>query len=89
MKEIALGKKKSIDALKVDIAGKTYSVPLAGSLTIAELRALRDGDDDGFSFFEKYIPPEVISELTLDEFKQLSKAWKDATEKTSGVDLGE
>lgn len=89
MKEIALGKKKDVNVLKVNIAGKTYNVPLVGNLTIAELRALQSGDDDGFSFFEKYIPKEVISELTLDDFKQLNKAWKEASEKASGVDLGE
>lgn len=89
MASIALGKKKSVNTLKVEIGDKSYNVPLAGSLSVAEIKALRNGDDDGFSFFEKYIPQEVISELTLDDFKALNNAWKKESEKVSGVDLGE
>jgi hypothetical protein len=86
---LKLGGKKTVKTLKVNIGEEEYSIPLAGSLSIAELKALRSGTDDGFSFFEKYIPADVINTLTLDEFKQLNDAWKQASEDTSGVDLGE
>lgn len=89
MAEIKLGSKRALETLKVKIGDKEYNVPLAGSLTMAELRALRNEDSDGFPFFEKYIPPEVLDTLTLDEFKQLNNAWKKTSEKVSGVDLGE
>ena len=90
MAELVLEKKKTINTLEGIIAGKKYSVPLAGSLTIREIRALQNGDDDGFSFFEKYIPADVIAdELTLNDFKAINKAWREASQKDSGVDLGE
>ena len=89
MAEIVLGKKKPVNVLKVTFGDKTYEVPLAGSLTIAELRALQDGSDDGFSFFERYLPAEVVSALTLDEFKELNALWKKESQEASGVNLGE
>lgn len=90
MAELVLGKNRTINTLEVTIAGKKYSVPLAGSLTIREVRALQNGDDDGFSFFEKYIPADVIAdELTLKEIKTLITSWREASQKDSGVDLGE
>jgi len=89
MAEITLGSKKTVKTLKVHIGDGTYSIPLSGSLTISELRALKNGDDDGFTFFEKYIPKEVIDTLTMDEFNQLTAAWKKASEDQAGVELGE
>lgn len=89
MEKLVLGKKKAAAVLKVEIAGKAYSVPLAGSLTLKELNELKGDDNIGSTFFGKYIPDEVISELTLDDFKALNDTWKKASEKTSGVELGE
>lgn len=89
MAEITLGgKSKTISTLKVNIGRKSYSIPLAGSLTIAEMKAFQNGAD-GFDFFGKYIPEDVISQLTMDEFKALSEAWKSASSEDSGVELGE
>ena len=89
MAKIVLGKKKNVQTLDVEFGDKTYKVPLAGSLTIAELKALQDGADDGFSFFERYLPAEVVSALTLDEFKKLNALWKKESQEVSGVNLGE
>lgn len=89
MAKIVLGKKKTVQTLDVEFGDKTYKVPLAGSLTIAELQALREGEDDGFTFFERYLPKEVISALTLNEFKELNALWKKESQESSGVDLGE
>lgn len=88
MREITLGGKKESKALKVNIGKETYSIPLAGSLTIAEMKKFKD-DEDGFTFFGKYIPAEVLESLTMDEFKALSDAWKNASSEDSNVPLGE
>lgn len=88
MAEITLGAKKEVKTLKVNIGKSSYSIPLAGSLTIAEMKKFRD-DEDGFSFFGKYVPMEVLEGLTMDEFKALSDAWKNASSTESNVPLGE
>ena len=74
--------------MKVNIGKSSYSIPLAGSLTIAEMKKFKD-DEDGFSFFGKYIPMEVLEALTMDEFKALSEAWKNSSSEDSNVPLGE
>ena len=78
MAEITLGQKTELKVLKVNIGKKAYSIPLAGSLTIAEMKRFQT-DEDGFTFFGKYIPMEVLEGLTMDEFKALSDAWKAAS----------
>ena len=90
MAEITLkGKSEEINVLTVKIGKKSYNVPLSGSLSIKEMRAMSKGSEDGFDFFGKYIPEEVLDELTMDEFKQLSEAWKSASAEAAGVDVGE
>lgn len=88
MAEITLGNKKEIKTLKVNIGKSSYSIPLAGSLTIAEMKKFKD-DEDGFTFFGKYIPMDILESLTMDEFKALSEAWKDTSSDVSNVPLGE
>lgn len=88
MAEITLGSKKEVKVLKVNIGKNTYSIPLAGSLTIAEMKKFK-GDEDGFTFFGKYVPVDVLEALTMDEFKALSEAWKNASSDESHVPLGE
>lgn len=90
MAEITLkGKSDEIKVLKVNIGDKSYSVPLAGSLSIREMRAMRAGTEDGFDFFEKYIPKKVIESLTMDEFQALNEAWKEASFKQTDASMGE
>ena len=90
MREITLaGKNEEIRVLKVNIGKKSYNVPLSGSLSIREMRAMRDGSEDGFDFFGKYIPMEVLEGLTMDEFKALNDAWTAASREKSDVDMGE
>ena len=88
MKEITLGSAKKQKTLKVNIGDKSYSVPLAGSLTITEMRKFKD-EEDGFTFFEKYIPKKVIESLTMDDFTALSEAWKEASAGDGDPPLGE
>ena len=88
MNKITLGSATKKKVLKVNIGQETYTVPLAGSLTIAEMRKFKE-DEDGFTFFRKYIPEEVIDNLTMDDFKALSDAWKNASAETAGASVGE
>lgn len=90
MKEITLkGKSDSINVLKVNIGKKSYSVPLASSLSIREMRSMRDGSEDGFDFFGKYIPDEVLETLTMDDFNALNEAWKNASFEKTDASMGE
>lgn len=90
MAEITLkGKSDEMKVLKVNIGKKTYSVPLSGSLSIKEMRAMSKGDEDGFDFFSKYIPMEVLESLTMDEFKALTDAWRSASAGDTDTDVGE
>ena len=88
MAEITLGNKNEVKTLKVNIGKKAYNIPLAGSLTIAEMKKFKS-DEDGFTFFGKYIPMEVLEDLTMDEFKALSEAWKKASSGESDIPVGE
>ena len=89
MREITLKNAEEIKVLKVNIGDETYSVPLSGSLSIREMRAMRDGSEDGFDFFGKYIPMEVLETLTMDEFAALNNAWKEASSEQSDASVGE
>lgn len=92
MREITLGNKKEVSALKVNIGKDTYSIPLTGSFTIAEMEKIKDeikDDKEGYAFFAKYIPLDILKSLTISEFKELTEAWKSASEEESGIGLGE
>lgn len=90
MREITLtDENKQINVLKVNIGKETYSVPLSGSLSIREMKAMRDGVEDGFDFFGRYIPQDVLETLTMDQFKELNKAWKEASGEKTDADVGE
>lgn len=88
MAEITLGRKETLETLKVNIGKDSYSIPLMGSLTLAETRALAKADDE-FAFFKKYIPEDVIDSLAINDLKALTTMWKAESEKASDVDLGE
>lgn len=88
MSEITLGNKKEKKVLKVNIGKETYSVPLTGSLTIAEIKEFK-ATEDGFDFFRKYIPAEVIDSLTFDDLRALSDAWKAESAKDGQPEPGE
>ena len=88
MAEITLGKSTEVKTLRVNIGEETYSVPLAGSLSIAEMKKLKT-DEDSFDFFEKYIPKKVLNSLTFDDFKALTEAWKKTSSSEGGMSVGE
>lgn len=88
MAEITLGRKETLKTLKVNIGKDSYDIPLMGSLTLAETRALAQAEDE-FAFFKKYIPEDVVNSLAINDLKTLTNAWKAESEKASGVELGE
>ena len=90
MREITLtNENEQINVLKVNIGKETYSVPLSGSLSIREMKAMRDGTEDGFDFFGRYIPQDVLETLTMDQFNALNEAWKEASSEKTDVSMGE
>jgi hypothetical protein len=90
MREITLtNENEQINVLKVNIGKETYSVPLSGSLSIREMKAMRDGTEDGFDFFGRYIPQDVLETLTMDQFNALNEAWKEASSEKTDASMGE
>ena len=87
-KKVKIGGQNVINTLDVEIGNKTYSVPLAGSMKRKELMAMKD-DESIFQMFSKYIPAEVLDNLTVDEYNQLGQAWIDANENKENTSLGE
>jgi predicted RNase H-like nuclease (RuvC/YqgF family) len=87
MKEITL-KSNEIKVLKVNIADKSYNIPLAKSLSLKEARAMKD-DEDGLAFFAKYIPMKVLESLTVEDIANLANAWRDASFVKDEVTMGE
>ena len=77
-----------VDTLSVEIGNETYSVPLAGSMKRKELLSLKD-DESVYNMFAKYIPEEVLDEMTVDEYNQLANAWSDANINKDDASLGE
>ena len=89
-KTIKIGGRQKLNTLSVEIMGKTYSVPLAGSMKRKELLALKDGSEEAVSnMFAKHIPEAVLDELTLDEYRQLVDAWSEASDDEQGSSVGE
>lgn len=95
-KELTL--KNNIEVLKVNIGEKTYSIPLATSLPYKKVKALiklsKKGSEDEqldafIDFFKEYIPEEVIDELSITDLSLLAKSWSGASEKASGLSVGE
>lgn len=88
MAEITLGQSKEVKTLRVNIGEETYSVPLAGSLSIAEMKKLKT-DEDSFEFFGKYIPKKILNNLSFDDFRALTEAWKKTSFSEGGMNVGE
>ena len=87
-KKIKLGGEKVKETLAVEIGNKTYNVPLARSMKRKELIALKD-EESVFQMFAKYIPSDVLDDLTMDEYQQLAQAWTDSNEAENGATMGE
>lgn len=86
-KKVVIGG-QNVDVLTVEIGKTSYTVPLAGSMKRKDLLALKD-ENSVFQMFARYIPEDVLDNLTVDEYNQLAQAWSDANEEKSGSSLGE
>lgn len=81
-------KRHKVKTLKVNIDDKSYNIPLSGSMKPKEVAEL-DTVEATMEFMKKYIPEEVIDDLTQDEYNEIVKAWGDASKAASGLNPGE
>lgn len=86
-KKVTIGGQNA-NVLAVEIGKRNYSVPLAGSMKRKDVLALKD-ENSVFQMFARYIPEDVLDNLTVDEYNQLAQAWADANAEESGASLGE
>lgn len=85
-------------AVKTETKWRAYRVPLAGSMTVADLNAFRaaskdEGNDfamlDFFvGYFGKHVPKSVIESMSRDDVQTLITAWDEASG-AGGVSQGE
>ena len=84
--------------LTVQIGSELYKIPLTKSLKHSEVRKMaryyQEGNNmavyDYFcDLFERYIPKEILDELTEGEVEQLIELWKKGNEVATGMSLGE
>lgn len=76
------------EVLEVEIEDKIYKIPLGTELKRKELAGMKK-EENVMKFFEKYLGKELMDDLTVGELKQIINAWSEATQKASGVSLGE
>lgn len=88
VKKFKLNGKQTINTLSVEIGSKVYSVPLAKSIKLKELRSMKD-EESIYEFFSKYIDSEVLEDLTANEYSQIVDAWVEANKEAEGISLGE
>lgn len=87
MAEFTLKRRKA-KTLKINIDDKSYHIPLSGSMKPKEVAKL-DTVEATLEFMKKYIPEEVLDELTQDEYNDIVKAWGEASKEASGLNPGE
>ena len=88
VKKFKLNGKQTTNTLSVEIGSKVYSVPLAKSIKLKELRNMKD-EESIYEFFSKYIDSEVLENLTANEYSQIVDAWVEANKEAEGISLGE
>ena len=76
-----------VEVIEYDIDGKVYKVPLATGLKRDELTKLTD-EKALADFFRKHIGAEIWDNLLTGAQNQIARAWNDASEKASGVEVG-
>lgn len=87
MAEFTLKRRKA-KTLKINIDDKSYHIPLSGSMKPKEVAKL-DTVEATLEFMKKYIPGEVLDELTQDEYNDIVRAWGEASKEESGLKPGE
>lgn len=78
MAELTL-KKREEDTLKLNIGEDSFQIPLATSMTLEEAQSM-DSMDGAIAFFKKYIREDVANALSLINYRDIIKAWRDASE---------
>ena len=79
-----------VETLRVEIGKKSYDIPLAGSMTRAQLKKYDLNTADGTAaFLESYIPADVLDELTMNEYNSIVRTWVDASQEAAGTTPGE
>lgn len=76
------------ETLTIEYKGETYNIPLSGSMKRKELMELKN-EDAVMAMFAKYIPMDVLDDMTAGEYNQLARAWVNASTEANGVSLGE
>jgi len=87
---IKINDSKDIEVIEIGIKDGTYQIPLAKYLPYKAIKKLRDENDlDAImEILSKYIPMEVLDELTMDSIKQILEAWSDASKDDTDDNLG-
>ena len=84
--------------LTVQIGTELYKIPLTKSLKHSEVRKMASYYQEGNNMavydyfcdlFERFIPKEILDELSEGEIKQLIDLWKKGNEVAAGMSLGE
>lgn len=80
-----------VEVLEVNIGEATYKIPLGGNMTMKQVNAIQNMSnvDDVFEMLKRYIPEEVLEELTITQITTIIKAWSDATRESAGLSMGE
>ncbi len=81
-------KRREAKTLKINIDDKSYYIPLSGSMKPKDVAKL-DTVEATLDFMKKYIPEEVIDDLTQDEYNEIVRAWGEASKAASGLQPGE
>jgi hypothetical protein len=87
MAEFTLKRRKA-KTLTVHIDDQSYKIPLSGSMKPKEVAQL-DTVEATMEFMKRYIPAEVIDDLTQDEYNDIVKAWGEASKEEAGIKTGE
>jgi len=87
---IKINDSKDIEVIEIGIKDGTYQIPLAKYLPYKAIKKLRDENDlDAImEILSKYIPMEVLDELTMDSIKQILEAWSEASKDDTDDNLG-
>ena len=89
--------KKDEAYLTIEIDGKEYSIPLARSLKVKEVRKLlrvtklEDVDQYDFmvDFLGRYLGADVVDEMTSGDLMEVVKLWHAANAEVEDITLGE
>lgn len=87
---IKINDSKDIEVIEIGIKEGTYQIPLAKYLPYKAIKKLRNSNDIDaiMEILSKYIPMEVLDELTMDSIKQIIEAWSEASKDDTDDDLG-